>query len=300
MRKYIILTSLVIILLLTAGNQQSTTYPDIRMPEPGESGPSTGIEFKMNVSDKINSNTMKVYSIVKLDFVALKKDLKDKFAIKEEFVTKDDQMFFADDNIVVNCDLSNGFWTYTNKKIDTSLYENAIPSNLSEERCKEIAQKTAKKYGLDTSIYKKIIITPIECKPADGKSVKIGNIVYFYPEVNGLNVYGVSRFCVALDANGEIASINNYYKMIKPYKDEKIVNVEEAIDLIKANKCTVTGEEDILSATITDYKFGYFDDPSSFDEQPYMQPVIILSGSGVDKDGKESKYEALVPALKKN
>lgn len=55
-----------------------------------------------------------------------------------------------------------------------------------------------------------------------------------------------------------------------------------------------------ISVNITDYKYGYFDDPSSFEEQPYMQPVMIINGTGKDKEGNESKYQAMVPAIKKS
>jgi hypothetical protein len=130
-----------------------------------------------------------------------------------------------------------------------------------------------------------------------GTPVIVGHNVYLKSKIEDKDVYGVSRFCVEIDAAGQIGVINNYYKEVKSYAKQNIKTIKEAINDLETGKGVILSDEDLKSVNITSYEVSYYDDPSSFDEQPYVQPVIVFKGIGERKDGSSTEIKSIVRAI---
>lgn len=84
-----------------------------------------------------------------------------------------------------------------------------------------------------------------------------------------------------------------------PFKEELVIGIDEALGIIKNRGiATIVGDEDVSNVRLVDCKYGYYADTKNIFEQPYMQPVMILKGIGIDLEGNESNYMAIIPAIK--
>lgn len=318
MHKLHALILLMIGLMIFSGCQKKSnesSYPKLDLPKAGsvESPDATYI-----LGDQLRDEMQKTQTILTYQFVApdsqkIRQHIEEQFDISDNFSSEGSRNYSASENIILEIDDSNGFWTYTNKAIQENVYQ-PVPSRISKDQCKSLAIDIAKIHEVDLDIYKDIVVTPVEYSKApseDGTAsdpVEIAYDVYFYPVISGKSVYGVSRFVVSFDGDGNVAGIKKQYKDIVPYKEETLINLDEAVKKLETGEATIKVETIYEQAEITDFDVVYYSDVSSIDEQPYLQPIYCLKGtvSGsevgryISKDTGEigdNSFTALVPAL---
>lgn len=309
---------LMICLMIFSGCQkqsEESAYPKLDLPETGsvESPDATYI-----ISDQLTDEVQKTETILTYKFVApdskkIRQHLEEQFEQAESFSGDGSRNYSANENVILEIDDSNGFWTYTNKAIQENIYQ-PIPSRIGKEECKSLAIDIAKIHEVDLDMFSDIVVAPVEYSAAPSENgtasdpVEIAYDVYFYPVINGKSVYGVSRFVVSLDGDGNVAGIKKEYKDIVPYKEETTISLAEAFDKLKTGDATIDVSTVYEEAKVTDYNIVYYADVSSIDEQPYLQPIYYLegtvSGSEVDRyiskntgEQGENRFAAWVPAL---
>jgi len=318
MKKIYAILILIICLIIFSGCQKQSkdaTYPKLDMPKTGSvESPDATYSINDQLTEELQkTQTVLTYKFVAPDIKEIRKHLKEQFDTVETFLNEDSRNYSASENVILEIDDSNGFWTYTNKAIQENIYS-PVPSRISEEECTSLAVDIAKIHEVDLDMFSDIAVVPVEYSLApseDGTTtdpIAIAYDVYFYPVINGKSVYGVSRFVVSFDGDGNVAGIKKQYKDIVPYKEETIINLAEAIKKLEAGEASINVASIYNEAEITDYNIVYYADVSSIDEQPYMQPIYYLEGtvSGSEVDGYISKdsneqgdnsLTAFVPAL---
>lgn len=120
--------------------------------------------------------------------------------------------------------------------------------------------------------------------------------VHFYQKIDNEPVLGVSRIMVEVGHNGEIDVVKKYHKEIEPFKAYDLKTVEQAVNDFKSNKSVHDISEGGEEITIENITLGYYEDPGKTNEQPYLQPVYVLTGK-YDLEGKELKFSGVVPAV---
>ncbi len=318
MKKFHATLLLIICLMIFSGCQKKnneSTYPKPDLPETGslESPDATYIIGDQLTDELQKTQTILTYKFVAPDSQRIRQHLEEQFDTADNFSGDGSRNYSSSENIIIEIDDSNGFWTYTNKAIQENVYQ-PVPSRISKDQCKSLAIDIAKIHEVNLDIYSDIVVAPVEYSKApseDGTAsdpVEIAYDVYFYPVISGKSVYGVSRFVVSFDGDGNVAGIIKQYKDIVPYKEETLINLDEAVKKLKTGEASINVETIYEQAKITDYDIVYYADVSSIDEQPYLQPIYCLEGtvSGsevgryISKDTGEigdNNFTALVHAL---
>lgn len=318
MKKIRAMLSFIICLAILSGCQKQNkdvSYPELDLPKTGsvESPDATYSIGDQLAEDLQKTQTVMTYKFVTPDIKKVRQHLNDQFDTVQNFTNDGNRNYSASENVILEVDESNGFWTYTNKVVQENIYS-PIPSRISEDECKSLASDIAKVHEVDLDMFTDIKVVPVEYSMApseDGTAsdpIAVAYDVYFYPIINGKSVYGVSRFVVSLDGDGNVAGIKKQYKDIIPYQEETIISLDEAVNKLKAGEASVNVMSAYEQAEINEYNIVYYADVSSIDEQPYMQPIYCLEGtvSGGEADHLQSKggdgegdngFTALVPAL---
>lgn len=195
-------------------------------------------------------------------------------------------------------DVDSGKWSYVH---DTDEFKNGInlPSN---EQAINIAKDFLLKNKLlkdkEFDIFKDIKVTPISSGDiTTGDYKEIGRDVFFLPVIDGLNVYGLSRIIVSVGDNGKIIRVTKNNKDFILHKKEKLKTPEKSFEQIKLKKVPIEISHEAKTAIFDSVKLGYYEDSSTIDEQPYLQPVWVFEGESTLDNGKTEKIGAFVPAL---
>ena len=275
-------------------NSSKVEYPKINLPQPESDTPPLDIEYVIETKASIPKQ-VNIYSINNPKISEEK--IKDKFKEIKAFSSENGQDF-SDKTVSIDINTTNGYWTCVNKDIQDALFDSTQKTELSEDDCIKLGKEIAEVFNVDLSTFTDISVTPIQYEPSVGEAVTVGNTIYFKPIIDGFKVYGVSRFYVDLDGYGNVASIGNCSKSCSMHSETEIISIEEGIERIKKGEGSVVGNTDIEQVVITNCEVMYFDDPSSTEELPYLQPILQFTGEGINKDGERTAYGAVVPAIK--
>jgi hypothetical protein len=318
MNKVHVIILLMICLMIFSGCQKQMkepAYPKLDLPETGSVGSPDATYI---IGDQLTDEMQKTQTILTYKFVApdsekIRQHLEEQFDTTDPFSNDGSRNYSASENIVLEIDDSNGFWTYTNKAIQENVYQ-PVPSRISKDESKSLAIDIAKIHEVDLDMYSDIVVIPVEYSKAPSENgtvsdpVEIAYEVYFYPVISGRSVYGLSRFVVSFDGDGNVAGIKKQYKDIVPYEEETTISLDEAVKKLEAGEVSINVDTIYEQAKITDYDIVYYADASSINEQPYLQPIYYLEGtvSGsevgryISKETGEvgdNSFTALVPAL---
>lgn len=298
MKKVIVLFICMVLVASTGCQSNNEVYPVIELPQPGS--------HRININEVdifIDKGLMNqvdeviVYTIKKGDVRDTQEKLKELLPGIREYSSIDEQIYFTDDEVTLNIDKQNSYWTYVDKKAENNLYDATEASSITDKECTEIGRKVADTLDIDINGFDDIDVTPIRFEPSIGDPVTIGHTVYFKPIINGLRIYGVSRFSVGIDSKGNVTTIGKYFKEYVPYATAKIISIEEGMSRLMAGGGTITSADSAESINIAECEIMYFDDPSSLKIMPFLQPVMMLKGTTIDENGEKDLFTAAIPAL---
>lgn len=317
MKKIFVILLLINIMILSGCQKQSkdVAYPKLDLPKTASlESPDATYSIDDRLTEELQqTQTVMTYKFVAPDMKKIRQHIDEQFDITETFSNEGSRNYSASENMILEIDESNGFWTYTNQEIQENIYT-PIPSRISEEECISFATEIAKIHEVDLDMFSDIVVVPLEYSSAPSEDgiasdpIAIAYDVYFYPVINGTSVYGVSRFVVSFDGDGNVAGIKKQYKDIVPYKEETIITLSEAVKKLADGEASINATSVYKQAEITDYNIVYYADVSSIDEQPYMQPIYCLEGTistnelnrSVSRNGndqEDNSFTAFVPAL---
>ncbi len=190
---------------------------------------------------------------------------------------------------------ANGCWNWLNQ----TLQENATGENLpSDQTCQELATKKLKTLGIYQGQSYTLHIEPETGINEQGEVMTVAKTLFFYPEIDGQTIEGVSRMIVSLGNNGEIYEISKYCKDFVKAGDREVINVDIALEKAKCGDASFTLDESVEHARLTDAALTYWEDSSDIHTQSYLQPVWVFQGEIPAGSAENAQFEGIVPALK--
>lgn len=138
---------------------------------------------------------------------------------------------------------------------------------------------------------------PGNLNPDTDKGFLLSKSIHFYQHINNQPVLGVSRIVVEVGHNGEIEVVRKYHKEHTKSAKYNTKKVDQAIHELQMGKGIHNIQESEVDETIvTNVEVSYWEDAGTIEEQPYLQPVYVMTGS-YKKNGKERPFQAVVPAI---
>ena len=168
---------------------------------------------------------------------------------------------------------------------------------ISKEEAIEVSKNFLAKYDLLPAEFDTVVVSERSHGfKLTGDYKLIGYGVYFYRKVNSLKVYGVSRIIVEVRGEGKVVRVCNYYKEVESYKIAELKPVQNAISELNNNNALINIPQEAASASIEKIELAYWEDTRSVEEQPYLQPVYVFTGTTII-DGIPYQFNAFVPAI---
>lgn len=309
----VIILLIVSVLLLAGCGQQAAVgsvadnMPTITHPLPclelQESGDSLPAEIRLNTSGE-TPERMPVYKMVPNDNAAIQMMLSAYLGIAEsDFADEGDQLIYStEEGLYAAIDKQSGTWSinYPSERDLTNLSEPVMDDAQAIQKAKTVMQE----FGVDLADYTNIKLTHTsdDIPPETGQPMEggcTGYDIWFYPEFDGCQVYGISRLNVALSANGDVCRIMMNSAQINDYGMAPLKTLQQAFESIRGDSVNtmVTDIFDFVSIDINEFELAYYADVHCIKSNPYVQPVYYFKGTGITKDGSEESFGVMVPAL---
>ena len=282
-------------------------YPPINWPKIGAS--SINVD-KISVSTDMplseDASEMTIYKAKQPNIDEICKNLSSILSITEEWTVKDARRLIANEKYIVEVNTQTGYWSFQNRTITNELYGSSEQSSLTNDEVRQKAKEVAIKFGVDQTLFSKLSVGNIEQTTFDPQTNSeitkvVGHSVYFYPVIDGKDVWGIARFVVTLDGKGQVAGIMKSYPDLEIHSQVEAVSPKGASEKILSQEGIMMsdGPSDADAVVVNDYEVVYYIDIISFEEDNYFQPVYAFKGYYTNQGNVIPDYEyvSLTPAL---
>jgi len=299
---------IVIIGLVIAGfaymqNQSSADLklakvPALSLPQAG-SAHVTDVEYIFEVETKNISKEAKVFEFKQVNMsntdvqlIASKFNLKGKASLAPsgQYGLRDGTRFLMVDKL-------SGKYQFIDESL-TDLDVITGPVELpSDDEAIRIAESHLQDMGLLRKDFTFAGIGKVTTGPDTDPKI-IAKEVFFYRQLNGTPVLGVSRIIVTVGHKGQIASFDKLFKEIgDEVKVYPLRPIKEAMDDVRKNKGKTDLDERARKAIIKKVEVMYWEDAGSVEDQLYIQPVYRFEGDVILDDGSADTFHVVVPAI---
>ena len=282
-------------------------YPPINWPEAGASSENVSkLSMSTDMPLSEDANEITIYKAKQPNIDDICKNLSSILSITEQWTVKDTRRFIANEKYIVEVNTQTGYWSFQDRSITNGLYGSSKQSSLTNDEVCQKAKEVAIKFGVDQTLFSKLNIGNIEQTTLDPETESeitkvVGYNVYFYPVIDGKDVWGVARFMVTLDGTGQVAGIMKSYPDLEMHSQVKTISPKEASQKILSKEGIMMSDDpyDANAVVVDDYEVVYYIDIISFDEENFLQPVYVFKGSYTNQGNVIPGYEyvALTPAL---
>lgn len=297
-----LLTTLLTVSVLTgcSSDNSSLTMPFLNIPMAGNEVPN--IEYFVEIENTRSfPSKANVYRFDENlpDAETEVQNLSILFGISQETTVsqKNDDFIIVDDGEhMIDYEKATGTWLFVDHTYDKQKMH-LLPSDNDSV---EIARKYLTENGLYNDRFLiETVVPQYAGSELDSTYAPYCKAVYFYPQVDGLSVLGVSRIVVKVGEDGQIIGVMKNYKDFALAGQIDLASPLSFIDGIKSNLYSSSINETAVSARIYDVKLGYWEDAGSHHEQPYLQPVWIFMGEADLPDGATEGFDVIVQAAEK-
>lgn len=169
--------------------------------------------------------------------------------------------------------------------------------NISDEKAARIAADYLRERGLlSEDITSCDAIGFGEGLRQDGSYGVLFKTVYFYPQVEGLNVLGIFRIGVKVNTDGEIISV---HYLTSPVVDKIPVETSSRAALeraVAAQDYSASFSQELTDVKVTEGNYRLYADGVAVDGKTYLYPVYVLIGEGTTPDGKTETFDVIIDA----
>lgn len=268
-------------------------YPDLFLAQPGQETP-LNVNYKFNASTNQIPSKEKIYKVMPpaVNETEAKK-LALNFGVDGSVAYQENTKNFviSNGNKIFEVNKDTGFFSYAdNDKLHNIDIQKNIPD---DEKVKLIAADFLKEKGLLPGRFSNVkVVSQTTGSELQGDLRTISKDVWFYPVIDGKQVYGISRIIITVGNEGEIEGVNKYHRDFEFHAEAPLKSVQTAFDEVKNGKASNSIPPKATEASIVGVEIGYWEDPDA----TYLQPVYVFVGE-TKIDGKLEKFDAVVPAV---
>lgn len=179
---------------------------------------------------------------------------------------------------------------------ESALSDQEADLNIEDWETITLAEKYAKELGIwgEELILGEIGGSNVSYGP--GNTKLISKTVNFIRTVEGYRVWGSSGISIDIGASKELKAVRYFSKDIRSFRKYILKGVIVALKEISVGKWSIAISPDATEAVVKSVELGYWEDPGSILDQPFMQPIYVFKGEA-KVNGAWEPFIAFVPAV---
>jgi hypothetical protein len=204
------------------------------------------------------------------------------------------------ENGFVTFDKATGFWNYTKKSDPDAPYPTMEETNKTptEEEATEIAEKLLGK----TSLFPGDLGEPLFSDASFGgwgdEEQVYAKYVWYYPQIDGYNVYGIHRISIGINYNREIERFGKQVNNFEKGMEVRLKTRDEVAENLKSGECVSTIEANPKEIDVIGCALVYYADAMPSDAgETYIYPVYLIKGSYKNLSGEAEDFNIYVDAI---
>lgn len=183
-----------------------------------------------------------------------------------------------------------GFWTYRLPR------ETAIPEQLPTD---EEAIAIADAFLAEAQLYHgalrpgSVSNTTTEIT---GTEEVLNKDIYYYPEFDGMDVYGVFRIVIGIGDHGQIISVSKQVQDVTEAASVPLAAPETLQARLDAGACVSSPQNPVAEAEVESGCLAYYSDITPSHGKLYLHPIYDLTAAGTNELGETETFSVWVSA----
>lgn len=183
-----------------------------------------------------------------------------------------------------------GFWTYRIPQ------EISIPEQLPTD---EEAIAIADAFLAETQLYHGALRPGIVSNTTTGITGTeeiLNKDIYYYPEFDGMNVYGVFRIVIGIGDHGQIISVSKQVQDVTEAARVPLAAPETLQARLDAGDCVSSPQNPVAEAEVKSGRLAYYSDIKPSNGKLYIHPIYELTAAGTNELGETETFSVWVSA----
>ncbi len=190
-----------------------------------------------------------------------------------------------------------GYWSYTSTAYD-SLIQSEEKAIVSDNTLLKKTRDFIETYNICKNDTYNLNVTETTTGGWNSDEQILAKDVYVFPNINDTPVYGVYRFVLSYDMDGEIIAIKSFFNPAAVYQNVPLKKSAELESMIKTGECSINAESSMEKVDIKSIDIAYYADSSPNEKgEFYIYPVYVLNADGVTIDGQSKSFDIFVDAI---
>lgn len=183
-----------------------------------------------------------------------------------------------------------GFWTYRIPQ------EISIPEQLPTD---EEAIAIADAFLAEAQLYHGALRPGIVSNTTTGITGTeeiLNKDIYYYPEFDGMNVYGVFRIVIGIGDHGQIISVSKQVQDVTEAARVPLAAPETLQARLDAGDCVSSPQNPVAEAEVESGRLAYYSDITPSNGKLYIHPIYELTAAGTNELGETETFSVWVSA----
>lgn len=183
-----------------------------------------------------------------------------------------------------------GFWTYRIPQ------EISIPEQLPTD---EEAIAIADAFLAEAQLYHGALRPGIVSNTTTGitgTEEVLNKDIYYYPEFDGMNVYGVFRIVIGIGDHGQIISVSKQVQDVTEAARVPLAAPETLQARLDAGNCVSSPQSPVAEAEVESGRLAYYSDIAPSHGKLYIHPIYEPTAAGTNELGETETFSVWVSA----
>lgn len=183
-----------------------------------------------------------------------------------------------------------GFWTYRIPQ------EISIPEQLPTD---EEAIAIADAFLAEAQLYHGALRPGIVSNTTTGITGTeeiLNKDIYYYPEFDGMNVYGVFRIVIGIGDHGQIISVSKQVQDVTEAASVPLATPETLQARLDAGNCVSSPQSPVAEAEVESGRLAYYSDIAPSHGKLNIHPIYELTAAGTNELGETETFSVWVSA----
>lgn len=120
--------------------------------------------------------------------------------------------------------------------------------------------------------------------------------IYYYPEFDGMDVYGVFRIVVGIGDHGKIVSVFKQVQDVTEAARVPLATAETLQARLDAGNCVASPQNLVAEAEVQSGRLAYYADIAPSHRKIYIHPIYVLTAAGTNELGETETFSVWISA----